>query len=313
VIDLLAELESRIICGDGAIGTLLINAGVSLGRCLEEICVSNPHRIAEIHDQYIAAGARLIKTNTFGANAVRLERFGFEGRVSEINKAAANLARKSAGKKNVYVAGSVGPLGIGAEEARARGIDRAACFRDQVCALLEGGVQIIFFETFMDFDEMAIAYGATKEADCLTICSFSCQPEGVLTTGIPLTDAFARLREIGGDIVGVNCTNGPNAMVQLLQRIPALDQPVAAYPNAGYPKSSAGRLIYQTTPDHLAKAARELVAQGVRLIGGCCGTNPRHVAAMAAAIAELEPKCNKAIDWKEKSEQAQVFDRQTGA
>ena len=126
----------------------------------------------------------------------------------------------------MYVAGSVGPLGISAEEARARGIDRAACFRDQVYALLEGGVQIIFFETFMDFDEMAIAYRATKEADCLTICSFSCPPEGLLATGMPLTDAFAGLREIGADIVGVNCTNGPHAMVQLLQRIPALDQPL---------------------------------------------------------------------------------------
>ena len=311
--ELLDELKSRIICGDGAMGTLLINAGDSRDCCLEEICVSDPDRISEIHDQYIAAGARLIETNTFGANAVRLERFGFEGRVAEINKAAANLARKSVGKRNVYVAGSVGPLGISAEEAKVRGIDRAACFRDQVCALLEGGVQIIFFETFMDFDEMAIAYRATKEADCLTICSFSCPRKGLLTTGMLLTDAFARLREIGADIVGVNCTNGPNAMVQLLQRIPALDQPFAAYPNAGYPKSSAGRLIYQTTPDHFAKAARELVAQGVRLIGGCCGTNPRHVAAMAAAIAELEPKRNKAIDWKEKSQQAQVFDRQTGA
>ena len=128
--DLLDDMKSCLICGDGAIGTLLIDGGVSLDRCLEEICITDPHRIAEIHDQYISAGARLIKTNTFGANAARLERFGFEGRVLEINKAAANLARESAGKKNVYVAGSVGPLGIGAEEARARGIDRAECFRD---------------------------------------------------------------------------------------------------------------------------------------------------------------------------------------
>ena len=304
--DLLDEMESRIICGDGAIGTLLINTGVSLGRCLEEICVSDPHRIAEIHDQYIAAGARLIKTNTFGANAVRLERFGFEGRVSEINKEAANLAWKSACKKNVYVAGSVGPLGIGAEEARARGIDRAACFRDQVNALLEGGLKVIFFETFMDFDEMAIAYGATKEADCLTICSFSCSPEGLLAAGMPLTDAFARLREIGVDIVGVNCANGPRGTIQLLKRIPTLEQPLAIYPNAGYPKSLAGRFIYQTTPDHFAKAARELVAGGARLIGGCCGTNPRHVAAMAAAIVELEPMRNNGNRWGDEKLQHSV-------
>jgi methionine synthase / methylenetetrahydrofolate reductase (NADH) len=181
----------------------------------------------------------------------------------------------------------VGPLGISAEEAKVRGIDRAACFRDQVYALLEGGVQVIFFETFMDFDEMAIAYRATKEADCLTICSFSCPPEGALTIGMPLTGAFARLREIGADIVGVNCMNGPHDMVQLLQRIPALDQPLAAYPNAGYPKCVDERFIYNVTPDDCAKAAREMVAEGAKLIGGYCGTSPRHVAAISAAIADL--------------------------
>jgi homocysteine S-methyltransferase len=293
--DLLDELESRIICGDGAIGTLLLDAGASLDRCLEEICVSDPDRIRQIHDHYIAAGARVIETNTFGANEVRLERFGFEGRVVEINHAAAALAQQAAQGKNVYVAGSVGPLGIGAQEASTRGIDREACFRAQVHALLEGGVQVIFFETFMDFDEMAIAFRVTKGADCLTICSFACAPEGRLSTGMLLVDAFARLREIGADIVGVNCMNGPHEMVQLLQRVPVPDQPVAAYPNAGYPKCTDGRFIYHTAPDHFAKAAREMVAEGARLIGGCCGTNPRHVAAMSAAIADLRPVRSKSV------------------
>jgi homocysteine S-methyltransferase len=293
--DLLDELESRIICGDGAMGTLLLEAGASLDRCLEEICVRDPNRIRRIHDQYIGAGARVIETNTFGANAVRLERFGFEDRVAEINRAAASLARQSARGKNVYVAGSVGSLGISAEEANARGIDREGCFRDQVHALIEAGMQIIFFETFMDFDEMEIAFRATKGADCLTICSFACGPEGRLSSGMLLVDAFSCLRELGADIVGVNCMTGPAEMVQLLQRIPVSDQLLAAYPTAGYPTSTNGRFMYHTAPAHFAVAAREMVREGVRLIGGCCGTTPRHVAAISAAVADLQPVRSKPV------------------
>jgi methionine synthase I (cobalamin-dependent) len=193
------------------------------------------------------------------------------------------------------VAGSVDPLGISAEEANARGIDREGCFRDQVNALLEGGVQLIFFETFMDVDEVAIAFRATKGADCLTSCSLACGPEGRLSTGMLLVDAFARLREIGADIVGVNCMNAPHEMVQLLQRVPVSGQLLAAYPNAGHPKYTGGRFIYHTTPDYFAKAARQMVVEGARLIGGCCGTNPRHVAAMSTAIADLRPVRSKLV------------------
>src|ERR1700675_3800408 len=141
--ELIHELQSRVLCGDGAMGTMLLEAGIPLERCFEELCVTEPDRIETIHQQYIAAGARVIETNTFGANAVRLERFGLEGRVAEINYAAAQIAVKTARGKKVYVAGSVGPLGISGEEASARGIDRTGCFREQVSALLEGGVNLI--------------------------------------------------------------------------------------------------------------------------------------------------------------------------
>src|SRR6266705_1076239 len=156
--DLIDELRSRVLCGDGAMGTLLLDAGIPLERCFEELCVTEPERIETIHQEYIDAGARVIETNTFGANAVRLERFGLEGRVTEINRAAAQIAARTARGKNVYVAGNVGPLGISGDEAAARGIDRALCFREQISALLEGGVDMIFFETFMDFEEMKIAF-----------------------------------------------------------------------------------------------------------------------------------------------------------
>lgn len=268
-------------------GTMLLEAGVPIERCFEELCVTEPERIETVHRQYIAAGARVIETNTFGANAARLERFGLEQKVSEINRAAAHLAVKAARGKNVYVAGSVGPLGITADQARARDINRAQCFREQISALLEGGAQIIFFETFMDLEEMEIALRAKNATgDALEICAFACAPEGRLACGMSLLEAFAKLRELGARIIGANCMNGPRAMVQLLQQVPA-EYILAAYPTAGDPASRDGRLVYPATSDHFAQAARELVTEGARLIGGCCGTNPGHIAAIAAAIADL--------------------------
>jgi methionine synthase I (cobalamin-dependent) len=291
--DLFDELQTHVLCGDGAMGTLLLAAGIPLVRCFEELCVTEPDRIGTIHHQYIDAGARVIKTNTFGANAVRLERFGLEGRVVEINRAAARVAVKAARGKDVYVAGSVGPLGISGEEAAARGIERENCFGEQVGALLEGGVDLIVFETFMDFEEMEIAYGSRKKiADGLTICSLVCAPEGRISSEMSLVDAFTKLHAHGAQIVGANCMNGPDATVQLLQRV-AKENPLSAYPSAGYPKHYEGRLIYPVTPAELAQSAHEMVAQGVRLIGGCCGTTPAHIDALATEIAKLQAGANR--------------------
>ena len=292
--NLLEELETRIVCGDGAMGTLLLDHGVPVDRCLEELCVSEPERIRAIHEEYIAAGARVIETNTFGANAVRLSRFGLEHRVGEINRAAAGIAREAARGKDVCVAGSVGPLGISAQEAEERGIDRAETFREQVEALLDAGVDLIFFETFMNFEEIEIALRATPASDAITVALFACEPEARLQSGMPLLDAFARCHELGGAIVGANCLNGPHAMVNLLERIPAGDL-LAAYPNAGYPRYTEGRYVYPTAPDYFAKAAREMAAQGARLIGGCCGTTPAHIAAVATAVRDLKPVRSKRV------------------
>src|SRR5437588_1781455 len=290
--DLLAEFEERLICGDGAMGTLLLDRGVPVDRCLEELCVSEPDRILAIHDEYVAAGARLIETNTFGGNAVRLGRFGLEDRVAEINKAAVGLAKKAARGKNVCVAGSVGPLGISAIEAEERGIDRTEVFREQISALLEANVDLIFFETFQTFEEMEIAVRATPASDSMIVSLFACEPEGRLQSGMLLTDAFARCRELGAKIVGANCLNGPRAMVQLFEKLPAGDV-LAAYANAGYPRYTEGRYVYPTAPDYFAKAAAEMAAQGARLIGGCCGTTPAHIGAVAKALANLKPVTSK--------------------
>lgn len=287
--DLLEELHARVLCGDGAMGTLLLAAGIRRDQCFEELCVTEPERIETLQREYIAAGARVIKTNTFGANAVRLERFGLEGRVVEINRAAAQVAAKAARGKDVYVAGSVGPLGISGEEATARGIDRAQCFREQLGALLESEVDLIVFETFMDFEEMDIALRTWKEIDGgLALCSFACAREGRIASGMWLEEAFAKMRALGAEVVGVNCMNEPRRTVELLRRVRA-EYLLAAYPSAGEPKEQEGRLIYQSTPDDFAQSARELAAQGARLIGGCCGTTPAHIAALSSAIENLQP------------------------
>ena len=286
--DFIDELSARVLCGDGAIGTLLLEDGIPLERCFEELCVSEPERIRTIHERYIEAGARVIETNTFGANAVRLERFGMESRVAEINLAAVQLAKKAARGRNVYVAGSVGPLGITAEAAGARGIDRRQCFHEQVNALVDAGADIIFFETFMDFAEMEIAVRAKMEvSDLPELCSFACAPDARLASGTLLADAFTKLRELGVKVVGVNCMNDPEKTLQLLRRLPSQEF-LAVFPTAGRPqKVGESSFVYPTTPDSFARTARELVAAGARLIGGCCGTTPNHIAAVSAAIADL--------------------------
>ena len=276
-------------------GTMLLDDGIPLERCLEELCVSEPQRVRKIHQAYVAAGAQVIETNTFGASRVRLDRFGFGDRTHEINAAAARLAQEAVEGRDLCVAGSVGPLGISADEAETRGIDRAAVFREQVTGLLDGGADAIFLETFLDYEELELALRAKMElSKAPTICSMACESEGRLSSGLTLVEAFKKLTALGADVVGVNCLNGPQATVHLLERIP-LDFLLSAYPNAGYPKYHEGRFIYYTSPDYFSKMVREMVAQGARLIGGCCGTTPRTIAAMAAALAELKPVRSKSI------------------
>src|SRR5438067_1002389 len=293
--DLLDELQSRIVPGDGAMGTVLLEANVPLERCFEELCVSEPDLIRDIHEKYIAAGARVIETNSFVANAVRLEKYGFQNRVNEINWTAAQLAKQCARGKDVYVAGSVGPLGITGEQARERGIDRAAVFQEQIGALLDGGVNLIFLETFSDLDELMTALHVKQSLHhCPVVCSMACSEEGRLPSGMLLVEALAKLREAGADIVGANCLNGPQAMLRLFKHIPA-EGLLSAFPNAGYPKYHDGRYLYFTSPEYFAESARGLVQEGARLVGGCCGIGPQHIAAMVQALKDLRPITSKVV------------------
>ncbi len=289
--DLLEELDKSPICGDGAIGTLLMERGISAGRCLEELCVAEPDIISRVHEDYLDAGARLIGTNSFGANAVRLARHGLEHRVNEINWQAAQLAKQAAKGRNAYVAGSVGPLGISADEAREQGINREECFRTQIGALLDGGVNLIFLETFQDLEELLLAFRVKQSLHhCPAICSLATNENGRLPDGMSIEEAFAELARNDAEIFGMNCVNGPQATLRLVERVAQSVNPLAAFPNAGRPRYQEGRYVYETSPEYFAETIAQMAARGARILGGCCGTTPAHIAAAAKALLEIKPE-----------------------
>jgi methionine synthase / methylenetetrahydrofolate reductase(NADPH) len=297
--NLLEELHGSVVCGDGAMGTELMAAGIPMELCLEEVNVSNPDLVFHIHEAYIAAGSRVIETNTFGANGMRLAKHGLESRVRELNTAAVNIARRAVSGKDIYIAGSIGPLGMHSEEVRAQKIDQKAFFQEQVSALLDANVDAVFLETFVDLEEIKIALQAVRELSATTtvICSMVCSEEGRLLSSLPLVQAFRELSRLGANVVGVNCVTGPRAMVRILKRIP-VDFLVSAFPNAGYPRYQEGRFIYNAFPEYFGKAAIEFVAEGARLIGGCCGVGPQHIREISKALAGLKPvKSKPVINW----------------
>ena len=297
--DLLDELNTSVLCADGAMGTELMSSGVPLDVCFEELNVSDPDVVARIHDSYVQAGARLIETNTFGANAARLSKYGLQSRVRELNEAAIGLARKAIGQRPIYLAGSIGPLGITGPQTESVPIDQADLFKEQAQAILDAKVDVIFLETFMDFNEIQIALNAVRKLDSKipVLCSMVCSEEGRLPSSLPIVQAFRELIRLGANVVGVNCVTGPHAMIRILRRIP-IEFPISAFPNAGYPRYQEGRFSTMQRRNISRDAAKEFVAQGARLIGGCCGVGPDHIRAMAKAIDELNPVRSKPfVQW----------------
>jgi methionine synthase I (cobalamin-dependent) len=300
--DFLDELAGSVLCGDGAMGTELMSAGIPVEVCFEELTVTSADLVARIHESYVKAGARMIETNTFGANAARLAKHGLESRVKEFNQAAVKLARKTIGNRPIYLAGSIGPTGLMIHESAST--DESQLFREQAEALLDGGVDLLFLETFLDFNEIQIALEAVRKADprIPVICSMVCSEEGRLPSSLPIVQAFRELTRLGASMIGVNCVTGPYAMLQILRRIPA-DFLISAFPNAGYPRYHDGRFLYNLSPDYFGRAAKEFVEQGARLVGGCCGVGPEHIQEMSKSIAGLKPIRSKpAIRWVEELE-----------
>ncbi|CAM4416316.1 bifunctional homocysteine S-methyltransferase/methylenetetrahydrofolate reductase [Paenibacillus phoenicis] len=282
--DLRTTLEREIIVGDGAMGTYLYQLGFPVGISYEEFNLLRPDVIGDIHRRYLDAGARLLETNTFSANYYKLSKFGLEAKVEDINRAAVRIAKQAAGER-AYVAGAVGSI-RGGKRANVTVQELGKYFEQQIAALLSEGVDALLFETFYDLGEMRIALGqARKLTDVPVICQFAVDQIGRTLDGFTIPQAFGALVEEGADVVGFNCHSGPKGIMGVMDDVEGpLNVPMSVFPNAGLADYIDGEYVYGATPDYFGECARAFADLGARLIGGCCGTTPEHIAAMAKAL-----------------------------
>ncbi|UKJ81955.1 bifunctional homocysteine S-methyltransferase/methylenetetrahydrofolate reductase [Priestia megaterium] len=293
---LLEDLKSKILIGDGATGTLLYSHGID--SCFEELNITKPEEVSRIHRAYVEAGANVIQTNTYAANYQKLARYGLEDSVKDINVAGVKLAKQAA-KDQAYVVGTLG--GIRSFQKNAISLEEVKrSIREQMFWLLNEGVDGLLFETYYDFEELkTVLTLARKETDKPIITHVSLHDIGVLQDGRPLADALKELEALGADVVGLNCRLGPYHMIQSLEEVPLLDRAfLSAYPNASLPAYVEGKLEYETNEDYFVESARLFREQGVRLIGGCCGTTPAHVRAMSSALKDLPPITSKVVKMR---------------
>jgi methionine synthase / methylenetetrahydrofolate reductase (NADH) len=293
---ILERLEKRPLIGDGAMGTMLYARGVSLNRSFDELNLASPHLVKEVHMGYVKAGAELLETNTFGANRFRLAKFDLADKVREINLAGARLARESAGE-DLYVGGSVGPLGLRLEPLGPTSLEEArSAFREQVEALAEGGVDLIIIETMMDLEEAHQALLAVREATLLPlVVQMTVQEDGNTPSGASPEDFARQLDAWGADVIGINCGTGPATVLETLERMAAVTtKKLSAQPNAGLPHSIDGRTHYLCSPEYMAERASRFIQAGARIVGGCCGTTPEHIKAIKAAVKSLGPQAARA-------------------
>jgi len=288
----LDALASRVLVCDGAMGTMLYGKGVFINRCFESLNLSQPSLVSEVHREYLAAGADVIETNTFGASRLKLRAFGLGDQVHAINLAGARLAREAAGDR-AYVAGAIGPLGVRIEPWGKTGVDEAReYFREQAAALVEGGVDLLMLETFRDWNEAAAAIEAVRSVcDLPIVAAVTTEDDGNSLDGTPAEQFGPALVARGANVVGVNCSVGPAPMLETVERLADAcgDVPLVAQPNAGKPRDIEGRNIYLCSPEYMATYARRFIASGVRLVGGCCGTTPEHIRQIALAVKQLAP------------------------
>lgn len=284
--------QGRPILGDGAMGTMLHQHGVPIHSAFDLLNLENPEQVARIHRQYIEAGAELIETNTFSANRYKLSEYGLQDKAAEINRAGVNLARRvidASFRDNIYLAGDVGPLGVRLKPfGRIRPEEARAAFVEQISALAEAGVDVILLETFSDHAELLEALAAAREAapGIPVICHVTFAPDDRTLLGYLPGRVARELYEAGADVIGVNCSGGPSQLARILQamRSAVPDARLSVMPNAGFPESVGGRVMYPATEDYFADYALTFKAIGACIIGGCCGTTPAHIAAMRKAL-----------------------------
>ena len=288
----LERIQEGVVVCDGAMGTMLYSRGVFLNRCFDELNLSNPALVRAIHDEYVEAGAEIIETNTFGAHRFKLGPHGLEPQVRKINAEGARVAREAA-QGRALVAGSIGPVGKPLEPYGNITFDEAvAAYRDQAEGLVEGGVDLFAIETMPSLDQARAAITAVRAVSDLPFSvSMTFNEEGTTFYGDKPEDIVPTLEGWGAVVVGANCSQGPQPMLETVQRMAAVATraKVSAMPNAGAPALVDGRYVYLCTPEYMASHARRFLAAGVTIVGGCCGTTPAHIRNLVRSVRMVRP------------------------
>jgi methionine synthase / methylenetetrahydrofolate reductase(NADPH) len=287
------RLKDSILVADGAMGSMLHEA-VGTQRCFDELNATEPEAVFRVHQAYIEAGAQIIETNTFGANRFKLAPHGLADEVQRLNSRGVKIAREAreAASREVLIAGSMGPLGLGVQSRHPEPDEIQDVFHEQALALEERGVDFYILETFSYIEELLLAIDAIRSFSGLPIVAqLTYAEEGTTYGDVTPTAAVAQLKNKNVQVIGANCTLGPQALLPILQQLTAVpDIRVSGMPNAGFPKREGDRIVYpKSSPEYFALYAREAAALGVRILGGCCGTTPAHIHAMAEAVKALRP------------------------
>jgi homocysteine S-methyltransferase len=294
-----------VVVFDGGMGTEIYRRGIYINRCFDELNLSSPNLILEIHKDYINSGSDVIQTNTYGSNLYKLKTHGFSDKVHTINYHGAKLAKQASGT-SALVAGSIGPLGVKlAPWGNVSLEDAKGAFKEQAMALVEGGVDLFVIETFSDLGEIHQAILAVREICNLPIVAqMTIDDHGNSLFGTPPEVFTSRLEEWGADAIGINCSVGPQVMLEVLERMVKIThKPISIQPNAGVPISVEGRNIYLCSPEYMATYAKHFILSGAKIVGGCCGTAPEHIKAIKKAVIALRPKKSIVkIEKKEKEE-----------
>lgn len=286
-------LLNRVLVADGAMGTSLYGKGIFLNRCYDELNLSLPALIRDVHQEYLRAGAEIIETNTFGANRKRLAAFGFAEKLRQINQAGVRIAKEVA-RDQAFVAGAIGPLGVRLEPLGPVSFAEAReLYSEQVSALVEAGADLLIFETFRDLDELREAVLAARETagrDIPVIAQFAIEDDGNLEDGTSAANLALALSQWPVDVIGLNCSSGPRVLLEAIETMaPLTTKPLSVMPNAGLPVTVEGRNLYLCSPEYMAQYARRFIGAGAKIVGGCCGTTPAHIKEIRNEARSLQP------------------------